>query len=344
MPTLPQPTPDSIIKSIKSGNLAPVYVLHGEETYHIDRLAAAFEGILTEDEKVFDQYILYAPDTEISTLIGICKGIPAIAKRQVVILKEVQTQRADWIDKLAPYVAAPVSTTVLVICSRGAALKGKSLTAALKKGGAVVYESKKIADYNAAPYIESIIKEKGLTADSKAVAMLLEFVGTDLSRIHSEVGKLATLLPPGAAITPEVVEQNIGISREYNSFELVDAIAEHNAAKSFRIAAYFRSNPKAAPLVMVTASLFNFFADVLTAYYVPGGSDMDISKALNLRNSFALKRIRRGMANYKAVQVVEIIGAIRDFDARSKGVESRQNEHVLFNELIYHILSAPGRV
>lgn len=344
MAPLPQPTAESIRKSIKSGDLAPVYVIHGEETYHIDTLTAEFENILSEDEKVFDQYVLYAPDTNISTLLSICKGVPAIAKKQVVIVKEVQTQRSGWLDKLMPYLTAPVGSTVLVICSRGAVIKGKDLLAALKKGGAVVFESKKIPDYNIGPYIAGIIKEKGLSADTKSIAMLLEFVGADLSRIHNEVGKLATLLPPGAAITPEVIERNIGVSREYNGFELVDALAERNADKCFRIAAYFRSNPKAAPLVMVVASIFNFFADLLTAYYVPGGSDMEISKALNLRNSFALKRIRRGMANYKAVQVVEIIGAIREFDTQSKGVESRQNEHQLFQQLIYHILSAPGRV
>ncbi len=344
MAPAPQVTAASISKSIKSGNLAPLYVLHGEETFHIDRLAAEFENVLTEDEKVFDQYVLYAPDTEISTLLSICKGLPVISKRQMVILKEVQAARADWIDKLAPYVSSPVLTTTLVICSRGAVLKGREMSAALKKSDAVVFESKKIADYNATPYIENIIKEQGFTTEPKAVAMLLEFVGADLSRIYNEVEKLATILPPGAAITPEVIERNIGVSRDYNSFELVDALAEHNAEKSFRIAAYFRSNPKAVPMVMLTASIFNFFADLLVAYYVPGGSDAEIAKALSLRNTFGLKRIRRGMANYKAVQVVEIISAIRTFDVQNKGVESRQNEYQLFQELIHHILSAPGRV
>lgn len=344
MAPLPQPTPESICKSIKSGDIAPVYVLHGEETYRIDTLVAQFENILTDDEKVFDQYILYAPDTETSTLLGICRGIPAIARRQVVIVKEVQAQRAGWVDKLVSYIQNPVPTTVLILCSRGAVIKGKEFNAALKKGGAVVFESKKIQEYNAGPYIAGIVKEKGLSAEPKALSMLLEFVGTDLSRIHNEVGKLAALLPPGACITPEVVERNIGVSREYNSFELVDALAEHNVEKCFRIARYFQSNPKAAPLVMVTASIFNFFADLLTVFYLPDRSDSSIANELGIRNQFGIKRVRSGMANYNAVQVVEIIGAVRDFDIRSKGVESRQNEHKLFNELIYHILSAPGRV
>ena len=334
---------DKIIKSVKERKLAPVYLLHGEEGFYIDQIAAEFENILTDDEKVFDQYILYAPDTDPSQVIGICKGVPVIGQRQVVILKEVQAVRADWITKLTHYLADPVPSTVLVICSRGASLKGKELTAALKKGGAVVYESKKLADYNALPYIQDLVKEKGLVADAKALQMLLDFVGTDLSRINNEVSKLAMLLPPGGAMTPEAVERHIGISREFNTFELVDALAARDARKAFRIAAYFRSNPKAAPLVMVTPQIFNFFADMLMAYYSPDRTDHGLETAVGIRNFPQLKRLKQGMANYNPFQIIEIIGAIRDFDVKSKGVESRQNEHQLFQELIYHILSAPGR-
>ena len=337
-------TAEDIEKSIRSGQPAAVYVLHGEEAYGLDRLVGQFENILSEDEKVFDQFILYAPDTEPSTLIGICRGVPVMGKRVVVIVKEVQSVPAHWVEKLTPYIKDPVATTTLVLCSRGAVIKGKEFNAAIKKSGAMIYESKKIYESNAPVYIEKIIKSKGLSADNKAVAMLLEFVGTDLSRIHNEVEKLATILPPGAQVTPEVIERHIGISREYNSFELVKALAEHNAPKCFRIINYFKSNPKAVPTVMITAALFNFFADLLTAYYVPGGSDNDITKELKLRNYHALRDIRSGMANYKAVQVVEILGAIRQFDAQTKGVESRRNEHQLLHELIYHILTAPGRV
>lgn len=344
MAALPAPTLEGICKALKEGNFAPVYVLHGEETYRIDKLAAAFEEILSEDEKVFDQYILYAPDSEPQQLIGICKGIPAIAPRQVVILKEAQSVRPDWLDKLARYVADPVPTTILVVCFRGSAIKGKEFAAAVKKSKAVVFESKGLKEYQAGPFITKIIEERGLVADPKAVSMMLEFVGTDLSRISSEVEKLATALPPGAKVTPETVERHIGVSRDYNAWELVDALAAKNAVKAFRIADYFRNNPKSTPLVMAVASVFNFFADLLTAYYVPGATDEGIMKALKLSNTFALKRIRQGMSCYNAVQVVEIIGAIRQFATESKGVESRQNEHLLFRDLIYHILSAPGRI
>lgn len=343
MAAAPATSFDDIRKSLKKGDIAPVYILHGEEGYFIDALTKDFEDILSDDEKEFNQYVLYAPETEPESVMNLCRRIPMMADRQVVILKEAQAVRADKIAKLKAYVADPVSTTVLVICSRGAALKGKDLFDAAKKGGAVVFESKKIAEWNIAAYIAEYIRRKGLSADQKSVEMLHDFIGTDLGRLFNEIDKLTTLLPPNAAITPEVIERNIGVSREYNSFELVDAIAARDPAKVFRILSYFRSNPKAVPLVMATASIFNLFTDLLIAYYTPDRSDAGLMAALGCK-PFGLKRIKLGMSRYNALQIVEIIGAIRDFDVKSKGVGSRQNEHELFHQLAYHILSAPGRV
>ncbi|MDE6040390.1 MAG: DNA polymerase III subunit delta, partial [Muribaculaceae bacterium] len=159
-----------------------------------------------------------------------------------------------------------------------------------------------------------------------------------------EIDKLAELLPPRASITPEVIERNIGISREYNTFELTDALCARDAAKVFRIVMYMRNNPKNYPLVMVIGTVFNLFSDLLVAYYTADRSDAGIMAALGLKNNFALKRIKQGMQAYNPYQLVEIIGAIRDFDVKSKGVESRQNEHLLFYDLMYHILTAPGRI
>jgi len=340
----PAPSFESISRDISQGRLAPVYLLHGEEGYYIDALARRFENVLSEDEKVFNQYILFAPDVEPGQVIDVCSRIPVMSDRQIVILKEAQAIRADKLNKLHTYVANPVATTVFVICCRGAVAKGKDLMAALKKTGAVVYESKKITDYNAPALIGQYIRSKGLSASQKALEMLRDFIGTDLSRLYNEIDKLAALLPERAEVTPEVIERNIGVSREYNSFELVDAVAARDAAKVFRILAYFRSNPKAVPLVMAAASIFNLFADVLTAYYAADRSDSGLMAELNLRNSFALKRIRLAMSRYTAAQTVEIISAIRNFDVQSNGVGSRQSDQMLFHDLMYHILSATGRL
>ena len=344
MAAVPAPTYESIVKSLSERRYAPVYLLHGEEGYYIDALAKRFEDILPDDEKTFNQYILHAPETEPSQIIDLCRRMPMMSERQVVILKEAQAIRADKLNKLHSYVADPAPSTILVICCRGAVAKGKDLLAALKKSGAVIFESKKVTDYNAPALIGNYIKSKDLSAGQKALEMLRDFIGTDLSRLFNEIDKLASLLPPRAEITPDVIERHIGVSREFNSFELVDAIAARDGAKAFRILAYFRSNPKAVPLVMTTASVFNFFADLLQAYYSPDRSDTGIMNELKLRNQFALRRIKLGMSRYTAVQVVEILSAIRNFDVQSKGVGSRQNEHQLFFDLIYHILSAPGRL
>lgn len=334
---------DSLRRSVANKQLAPVYLLHGEEGYYIDALVKDFENILSEDEKVFNQYVLYAPETEPSKVMDLCRRIPMMAERQVVILKEAQAIRADALNKLHLYASSPTPTTVLVICCRGAAAKGKDLIAAVKKTG-VIFESKKVRDSALPQLISQYAREKGLTTDQKATVMLAEYIGTDLSRLYNEIDKLATILGKGAAITPEAVERNIGISKEYNSFELVDALAAKDAARAFRIIAYFRSNPKAAPLVLTAASVFAFFADLLLVYYSKDRSERGIMETLGLKYSIQAKRYLTGMRSYNPFQIIEIIGAIRSFDVKSKGLGSRQNEHRLFYDLVYHILTAPGRI
>ncbi|MBD5175019.1 MAG: DNA polymerase III subunit delta [Bacteroidales bacterium] len=343
MAAAPAPTFPDIRKALKARRFAPVYLLHGAEGYFIDELVKDFDSILSDDEKVFNQYTLFAPETEPGQVLDVCRRIPMMAEHQVVILKEAQAVRADKLAKLIPYLSSPTPTTILVVCVRGADAK-KDIEKAVVKGGGVVFYSKKVSDYNIPAVIGTYIREKGLSAEQKALEMLRDFVGNDLSRLYNEIDKLATLLPPRAAVTPEVIELNIGVSKEYNTYELVDALAARNAERAFRIAAYFRANPKAAPLVMVAASIFAFFADLLVAYYAADKSDKGLTDELGLRNNFALKRVRLGMSRYNAFQIIEIIGAIRRFDINSKGVLSRQNEHQLFHELIHHILTAPGRI
>ncbi|MDE6207969.1 MAG: DNA polymerase III subunit delta [Muribaculaceae bacterium] len=342
MATAAAPTFDGIRKSLKAGDIAPVYILHGEEGYFTDELLKDFEELLPEADREFNQYVVYAPETDPERIINLCRGVPMMAERQVVIVKEAQ-EASNKLKKLAPYIAAPVPTTVLVIALRGAALKDKDVQKAAKSGGAVVLESKKIAEWNVAAFIGRYIREKGLNADQKVQEMLRDFVGTDLSRIYNEIDKLATLLPPNATITPEVVERNIGISREYNTFELVDALAYRDGAKAFRILKYMRANPKAIPVVMATTAIFGFFADLLTAYFLPDRTEKGLVETFGFK-TLALRRMTTAMQRYTHVQAVEIISAIRRFDAQNKGVDSRRQDIDLFQELVYHILTATGRL
>ena len=335
---------DSLKRQLAARQYAPVYLLHGEEGYYIDALVKEFEEILPEEDREFNRYVLYAPQTEPGAVMDICSRLPMMSDYQVVILKEAQAIRSDQLNALHRYVENPSRSTIFVICCRGAVAKAKDLIAAVKANG-VVFESKKISDYNALSVISSFIEAKGLKWQPKALEMLRDYVGTDLSRLYNEIDKLTTALVRGATVTPEDVEAHIGMSKDYNNFELVDALAVKDALKVFRIAEYFKANPKNNPLVVTSAAIFSFFADLLLAFYTPDrNNDQALMSELKLRSPFQLKRFRAAMQRYNAFQVIEIIAAIRTFDAMSKGVGSRQGDQVLFHDLLYHILTAPGNI
>lgn len=334
---------EELCRKIDKRELAPVYLLHGEEGYYIDELVKRFENILTEEEKEFNQHILYAPQVEMGAVMDLCCQYPMMADRQVVILKEAQAIRADDLNKLHRYVSQPAATTVFVICCRGAAAKGKDLIAAVKANG-VNFESKKLYENNIPTVIAEFIRNKGLTADRKSLEMLRDFVGTDLSRLYNEIDKLTTVVGAGGTITPEAVEKNIGMSKDFNNYELIDALAAKDFKKTFTIADYFKANPKNNPLVLTASAVFSYFADLLAAYYAPDRSDSALLAELKLKSSFQLRRYRTGMQNYNPFQIIEIIAAIRRYDAMSKGLGSRQTDHQLFRDLLYHILTAPGNI
>ncbi|MDE7089804.1 MAG: DNA polymerase III subunit delta, partial [Prevotella sp.] len=210
--------------SISRGELAPVYILHGEEGYYIDELAKQFESLVPAEERDFNLYTLYAPETEPELIATTCRRFPIMADRQVVIVKEAQSARADQINKLHHYVASPTPSTVLVICFRGAVAKGKDLLAQARKTG-IIFESKKLTDKNIDSTVAGIIRELGLTVEEKGLNMLRDYLGLDVAKMYNELTKLSMILGKGAMVTPESIEQNIGISKDYNNFELVDAIA-----------------------------------------------------------------------------------------------------------------------
>ncbi|MCC8176451.1 MAG: DNA polymerase III subunit delta [Bacteroidales bacterium] len=322
---------------LSKGQYAPLYLLHGEEGYYIDELVKRFEQIIPEGDRDFNLYVMYAPEVEPTQVIEACRRYPMMADRQVVILKEAQAVPATWLNALGSYAASPNPTTILVICSRGEKAKGKDLIGPLKKSGGVVFESKKMNNVSGA--VSQLVKSKGLTIDPKALTMLTDYIGSDLSKIYNEVDKLTGILGPGAMITPEAVERHIGVSKDYNNFELVAAIANRNAQKAFTIIRYFRSNPKNNNPIPTGAVLFNFFSNVLVGQYTADKSDRALAAAMGLKSTYALKDVMPAMRNYNAWQVIEIINDIRRFDAQCKGVGSRQDPFDLLHELIYKILT-----
>lgn len=341
----PATTFESLSRSLAAGDYRPVYILHGEEGYYIDRLVKMFERILPEEDREYGLTNMYAPQiADPQAIIDACRQMPMMTERQVIIVREAQSVKGEYIDKLARYAAAPTPTTILVVAARGDKLKGKDFAKAVKAAGGVIYESPRLWPSNIPPLLSAYIKEKGLRADAKAVEMLGEYIGTNLSRLYNEVDKLAEILPKGATVTPEVIERNIGISKDYNNFELIDAVATRDIAKMMRIGAYFEANPKQNPFMVTAASLFSFFADLLQGFYSKDRSERGLQQELGLNNSFAAKRIKSGMASYNAFQVIEILDAIRRYDAMSKGSGSRQDPYKMLNDLLFHIATAPGRL
>lgn len=320
-----------------------IYFIHGEEGYYIDELAGLFETILPESERDFNQYTLYAPQTDAATVAEACQRYPMMAERQVVIVKEAQAVPVAWFNKLLPYLESPVATTLLVIIARGASVKSATLTKSLAKGRAVVFESKRLAPAAVTNTIREFIKERGLTIDDKALAMLQDYVGSDLSRIYNEIGKMTVALPPNAMITPESVERNIGVSKDYNNFELIAAIARRDVPRIYKIINYFRRDPKNHQPIVTTPLLFNFFANLLTALYAPDKSDRGLMAELGFKWPGQLTDIKPGLANYRPWQIIKNISAIRQFDAQSKGIGSRADQFDLFEILIFQLLNNPNR-
>lgn len=331
-------------QSLLKRQYAPVYLLHGEESYFIDELVKIFEGIVPESERDFNMYTLYAPQVEMGQVVEVCRKFPMMAERQVVILKEAQAVKADVLNKLHAYVEKPTQSTILVVCCRGAVAKGKDLMAALKKTDAVVFESKKLNERNIDSAIVAIAREAGLNIESKSVAMLRDFIGTDASRLYNEITKLAMILGEGSTITPESIERNIGVSKDYNNFELAEAIAAKDSLKAFKIVDYFRANPKNNSAIATVATLFSFFSDLLIAQFTRDKSPGSLKAALGLKWDIQLARYMTGMRNYNAFQSIEIISALRRMDANAKGIGSRQNEYDLLHSLVFHILTAPGDI
>lgn len=310
-----------IVNEIKQGNIKPIYFLMGEEPYYIDKLTEYIENnILTEEEKGFNQMVLYGKDVSIEDVISNAKRYPMMADRQVVIVKEAQ-ELSRTIEKLESYAENPQPTTVLVFAYKYKTLdKRKKVTKLLEKAG-VVFESKKMYDNQVGDWIKRILSGKGYSIEPKAAAMLVEFLGTDLSKINNELDKLMIILPQGSMITPKIIEDNIGISKDYNVFELRKAIGERDQLKAYKIADYFSQNPKDNPLVMTTGLVFGFFSQLLQYHGLKDRNPSNVAKLLKI-NPYFVKDYDIALRNYPMKKVSAIVATLRDIDVKSKGVGS----------------------
>ena len=333
-------TYEGICQDIRSKKFAPVYVLMGDEPFFIDQITdLLLENVLDESERDFNQVMLYGADIDAVTIINAARRFPMMSKYQLIVVREAQLVRD--IEVLANYVKKPLMSTVLVLNYKYKTLdRRKSLATATDKVG-VLFESKKIPDYKMPAFITSLMQQRSIGVDGKAAQMLADFLGNNLSRLSKELDKLVLLLPENGVkrITPELVEQNVGISKEYNNFELLKAIATKDVLKANRIAQYFEKNPKNNPIQATLPVLFNYFSNLLICYYAKDRSENGLMAALGLRGAFQVKDYVLGMRNYPAMKVFNIIHDIRITDARSKGVDnSSASDAELLKELLYKIL------
>ena len=308
-----------IINDIKSGNIKPIYFLMGEEPYYIDRITEYLEdNLLTQDEKGFNQMVLYGRDTTIDDIVANAKRYPMMAERQVVIVKEAQ-DLSRTIEQLERYAENPQPTTVLVFAYKYKTLdKRKKITKILEKNG-LVYESKKMYDNQVGEWIKRILKGRGYDIEPKAMAMLVEFLGNDLSRIANDLKKLEIILPKGSTITPNHIEENIGFSKDFNVFEFRKAIGEKNQFKAYQIANYFAQNQKDHPLVMTNGLVFSFFSALLQYHGLKDKSPSNVAKILKV-SPFFVKDYISAAHNYPMKKVSAIVGTMRTIDVKSKGV------------------------
>ena len=328
-----------LVTDIKNKNLAPIYLLMGEEAYYIDKISDYIEAnVLAEEEKGFNQMVLYGRDVTIEDIVGNAKRFPMMADKQVVIVKEAQ-DLSRTIEKLADYAKNPQPSTVLVICYKYKSIdKRKAVYKTIKKVG-VVFESKKFYDNQIPDWIRRTLSTKGYKIAPKASQMLVEFLGTDLSKINNELEKLQIVLPQGTEISPLHIEVNIGISKDYNNFELRKAIGSRDDAKAFKIINYFGDNPKDNPMIVTVSLLFSFFSQLLQLHGMSDKSPRNVASALRV-NPYFVNEYLDAARHFPMRKVSGIIAVIREFDLKSKGVNANAvPQKDLLKELLVRILS-----
>jgi DNA polymerase III subunit delta len=331
---------NEVIDSIKKRQFKPVYFLHGVEPYYIDQIVdLAATTILSEGERDFNQTILYAKDTQPLTVVDAALRLPMMSEYQVVIVKEAQeyTKAPQW-EVFEKYLESPSKSTVLIFAHKYKTIdkRGKFYKALSKK--AVVFESEGVKDYQLAGWVKTFLAAKKYQATDKAIALLAEFIGNDLSRITNEVEKLMLIVPPGTQINEKHVEQNIGISKDYNVFELVNAIAEKDVIKANKIVNYFGDNPKATHITVVLGSLHGLYQRLFKAHFAQTEDPSKVASLLKI-HPFAAKELVQNKRKHPARVISRNFSILREYDMLAKGVGSSGVEDVeLMKELVFKLL------
>ena len=343
---------DSIMADLKARKFVPVYYLMGDEPYYIDQIADYIaENVLQPEERDFNQTILFGSDVNASQIADAARRYPMMSERQVIIVKEAQNVKNT--EALERYFKQPMPSTILVMCHKNGTVDGRKreYVKAIQSAG-VLFESKKLRDRDLPVFIENYLSARQVGIDPKSTQMIADNIGADLSRLTSELDKVILSLPEvqgeggqgssnqSRRVTPQVVEDQIGVSKEFNGFELRDAIVNRNVFKANQIIKYFDENPKAGSIYAFLPLLFNYFQNLMIAYYSPNPKSQEaVADWLELRSPWAAKDYMTGMRNYSGMKVMQIISKIREIDAKSKGLDNPNTPPgELMKELIFYIL------
>ena len=340
MPTKQGPTFQSIIHDLKSRKFSPIYVLMGDESYYIDQISDyVATHVLSPEERDFNQTVCFGSDVNAIQVTDMARRYPMMSEYQVIIVKEAQNIRS--LDALEKYLKNPVKSTILVWCHKNGKIDARKKVVGLAQTVGVVFESQKLRDYQLLEFIQNYLKQKKVSIDPKSCQMIADHIGADLNRLTSELDKVLISLPSdNLRVTPEIVEEQIGVSKDFNAFELRNAIVQRDVFKANQIIKYFDNNPKAGSLYSFLPLLFSYFQNLMIAYYAPQkNTEQGIATALDLRSSWGAKDFLIGLKNYSARKTMDIISKIRDTDAKSKGLDN-PNTGVgdLMKELIFFIL------
>ncbi|MFM2267417.1 MAG: hypothetical protein RL757_858 [Bacteroidota bacterium] len=325
-------------KSLRARDFKSVYFLQGEEPYFIDKIAEIIEKeVLTESEQSFNQTIFYGRDAEASAVADAARRYPMMSERQVVVLREAQDMKA--LTQLQSYIEKPMPSTVLLICHKYKKIDMRTAFAKAVQKNAVVFESKPIYDNQVPDFVKNYLKNRKLDIEPQAAALIGEYLGTDLSKIVNELDKLALNVPKNGSVTDKHIQDFIGISREFNIFELQKALSQKNIPQANRIVKYFSENPKSQPLVVTVSSLFGYFSKIYQLHFLKQHPEAEQVKVMQLRSSFFLKEYKMAAQHYSLPRTEQIIGLLREYDLKSKGVDADgSQEGELLKELIFKIL------
>ena len=339
-----------LLRSIRKKSFHNVYILHGEEAFYIDALTEALqENVLTEDEKSFNETIVYGKDVDVKYIIDCLRRYPTFAAYQVVIVKEAQDLKQ--MELLEKYLEHPVESSILVLAHKHKSLdkRKKWIKGIEKSDKIVIFESKKLYDNQVGAWIRDYLTDKQYKVDAKALELLTQYLGNDLAKIANELDKLMINIPPSVTILSQHIQENIGISKDYNVFELQAALAQKNTLKTFEIIRNFINNPKEQPLPMVFGALYNFFSKVYQLNFHRQESDSELAKIIGV-SPFMLKEYKAALQHYKKTNLEEVLHLIKNYDLRSKGIALDYKDDLLFSEstpyegllteFVYHVLNS----